>query len=420
MNSRLKRNVTNNEFFRLPQMNQEKSFVEMQLSVSESYAQYMLGPFPESEHQKPYDNDGDYQNVENDFAPWGYPSYIPYDYPGMDWPGFELPEMSPNCVGMWERYFGNWKGGVPRDWMYAGIGAMLDAGCMKYIPRYCCPNVWEVKAGDIPNKNKRAAGSASIIGPAEVKSGETVEYKYIHATKGCTYNWDAKQGWIVSGTYTAPTVTEETTDTISVHPFMGDDASATCAERKIKITPGCPGIIGYTTQQMSVNGTQELTVTDGSESDTYTWSVAGGGSIAPETGLTVTYTAPSTNAECASNPTISLSCGGNVLDTLKIAVNALSSSANAVTLCENRVCPPCGTYFGYCGSCLKAYYCSGEARYAGNDINCQCIGWGPDPPNDANGNSGQCAERVPPYAVGWADVRTTEMKTAGCCPAQLL
>ena len=75
---------------------------------------------------------------------------------------------------------------------------------------------------------------------------------------------------------------------------------------------------------MSVGGSQTLTVT-GSSGGTYTWATTSG-SIVPTEGTSVTYTAPASNANCSNNPTITLTCGGNVVDTITIAVNQVTSS----------------------------------------------------------------------------------------------
>lgn len=101
-----------------------------------------------------------------------------------------------------------------------------------------------------------------------------------------------------------------------------------CSQAVMFCQCDCDGIsIGYTTQGMSVDEEQVLTAEGAVEGCTYTWAISsGGGELSAETGTSVTYTAPSTNANCASNPTITLSCGGEVCDTLEIAINAVSSN----------------------------------------------------------------------------------------------
>jgi hypothetical protein len=81
-----------------------------------------------------------------------------------------------------------------------------------------------------------------------------------------------------------------------------------------------PVEIGYTTLSMQCDGAQALTA--GGGIPPYIWSLVGGGSlVVSEDTLSATYTAPSSNAECASNPSILLSdcCGG--VASISMAVN---------------------------------------------------------------------------------------------------
>ena len=103
----------------------------------------------------------------------------------------------------------------------------------------------------------------------------------------------------------------------------------------------------YTTQQMAVGETQNLAVTGMHPRwsyENYTWKVTGGGGTLDVTdsdplrriygpeeseydedatiaGFTVQYTAPDVNPYCDLNPTIELWCGGNLMASLKIAIN---------------------------------------------------------------------------------------------------
>ena len=208
--------------------------------------------------------------------------------------------------------------------------------------------------------------------------------------------------------------------------------------------------IGYTSQQMACDGTQALTASPGAdEADCYTWSLSGGGSLSATTGKSVVYTAPSSNANCANNPTITLTNKSGATATLKIAVNCYTGSETAY---KNNFCslivdwtctpPPCG-----CPANLTCenvhmlmyehpYSCSGSS--AGGDdfaVNCetfcnyqnQCI----FPPctraacEGASGTNAACdgifhSKCDPARPAGPWDQRTTAMKTAGCCPAALL
>ncbi len=72
MNKDMRNKIHSYEYSRLPQMS--KSYQEMQERVSEKFAQDNLGPFAESEHQKPYERpEDDYQSLESTYIPFGYP-----------------------------------------------------------------------------------------------------------------------------------------------------------------------------------------------------------------------------------------------------------------------------------------------------------------------------------------------------------
>lgn len=97
--------------------------------------------------------------------------------------------------------------------------------------------------------------------------------------------------------------------------------------------PVCAGHINYTSQQMNINQTQNLSWTDDTvypaapvcedpmPAFTFSWSLSGGGSLNSTTEQNIVYTAPASNANCANNSTISLLCNGVVVDTLDIAIN---------------------------------------------------------------------------------------------------
>jgi hypothetical protein len=187
----------------------------------------------------------------------------------------------------------------------------------------------------------------------------------------------------------------------------------------------CPATatIGHTTHQMAVNTTQTLTAvpgTAGCGTPTYDWTVtANCGTLSSPTGNTVIYTAPANNANCLRNPTITLSCGGTVMDTLKISVNASASGDPAVrwcctcntTWCINNNIRQCTWYAkcnglpwgsGTCGSTCATMACCAQS----------------DPTGDTNNDWHTCAQSG--YVVGWNDFRDQTMKDAGCCPNQLL
>jgi hypothetical protein len=139
--------------------------------------------------------------------------------------------------------------------------------------------------------------------------------------------------------------------------------------------PACVGVscanctatpsIGYTTQQMSVNGTQNLNA-DGGGGGPYTWSIISGGGTLSKTvtannEMTV-YTAPSSNPGCAYNPTIQVKdyCGHT--KTLKLAVNAFSS------LTVNAYFTPVITADACAGRTIRSRYFNCEGGVLTTDI----------------------------------------------------
>lgn len=198
---------------------------------------------------------------------------------------------------------------------------------------------------------------------------------------------------------------------------------------------GCTGIsIGYTTQQMAVSTQQTLTAVGAVAGCTYNWAIAsGGGSLSSGTGTSVVYTAPATNAECANNPTITLSCGGAQCDSLQIAVNAYTGNfAFYVKRCyRNWSCIPdveeyCPIVRSYRGNCagVETYltvWCGGGYKST-PPVDCAfCAGLGRT--SCAVVAQLGCAYDVMPST--WPidspyDIRSAAYKTAGCCPAALL
>jgi hypothetical protein len=240
-------------------------------------------------------------------------------------------------------------------------------------------------------------------------------------------------GWQKNGEYVDVTSDKSLCITPGHNPECGN-----CDECMIK---GLKPVITHWTHQMSVNGTQALSVTGGG-GEPYRWYLTGGGSLSLSVttdGQSNTYTAPSTNANCVNNPVIYVTdnCGISS-DELKIAVNAYTDLVNAYGV---GVC-----YYPYGSRCFaeppnymscgigmgnQNYYCSGvasnflkcnESGYSTSGITCsQCCGF--TECDSCAGFGPPCTIQVLPTGSGYGvtvDVRTDEMKTAGCCPESLL
>ena len=188
---------------------------------------------------------------------------------------------------------------------------------------------------------------------------------------------------------------------------------------------GASPSINYTSQQMNVNGTQDLTVSGGCGGP-YTWSVVrGGGRLSGPYGTSGTYSAPGANSGCKSNPIVRVmadSC--NEYADLSIAVNGSTSPLAAYYVSVPPFCiQPVG---GYCYLQTSSYRCDGSFNSGPrNCVECAqgfypCMGadmliWMCDSSSTRCGNHGgiriQCS--------GVTDLRSQTMKDEGCCPADL-
>ena len=182
--------------------------------------------------------------------------------------------------------------------------------------------------------------------------------------------------------------------------------------------PDCSGIsIGYTTTGMHINDTQQLSVVGGKTGCNCTWSVLSGGGSITSLGL---YTAPASNANCANNPIIALTCNGVVVATLAIAVNGYASGTPAMqqrllcTLSTPNCCTN-GSDLGYVYlSRLVKYNCDGSVLSDTGCVSFTLTGsctYDPGHP---------CTTGAVRDDLSLVDTRTSGMKAGGCCPAALL
>lgn len=172
--------------------------------------------------------------------------------------------------------------------------------------------------------------------------------------------------------------------------------------------------IAYTSLQMQTDEVQTLEAYVGgslAENEAYTWAISSGeGSLSGGgEGNSVNYTAPSTNAECDGNATITLSCGGDVIDTITLSINLdgynpAGVEVGVVNCYEDGATWRCQIYY---------YNCDGTAGSPPIVTLSQCTG---SPPGCTCAIA--CSGYSPPNHI--VDLRTSQEKTDGCCPEQLL
>jgi hypothetical protein len=198
----------------------------------------------------------------------------------------------------------------------------------------------------------------------------------------------------------------------------------------------CLDTIEYTSLQMSTGQQQTLTASGGQSDECYSWKItSGGGSLSAATGKSVVYTAPTTNPNCTNNPTISLTCGRAVVDTLQIAVNQVTGSYAAYQIngeceqgCRQLWSGMCEYYYQYAQT---KYTCSGNVYSGPSVVGIKAFSTGCNDTNypkctnlkvacDKSGTCVQAGGCCNTFTVGTTDLRTAAQKTAGCCPAQLL
>jgi len=246
----------------------------------------------------------------------------------------------------------------------------------------------------------------------------------------CVYDWSVTSGRIPGGTFYAPA--SPTTVIISIAPFMGDDASKKCDQIQVRVNDagGCgAAIIGFTTQQMSVSESQTLTVNNPESGVTYRWKItAGAGSLSATTGLSTVYTAPSSNANCTNNPTISLYANGcELCNSLTIAVNNPAVAGAAYVSYRIYHYPEASTENVCAKNMIKRLYtCANIATGLPMTIEACCLyswtcDWGTNCSSCTDALLlSQCAAIEGYSCAANKDARTAEMKEQGCCPAGLL
>lgn len=270
-----------------------------------------------------------------------------------------------------------------------------------------CPG--QEKCGTL-NCSQDITGAKSDSGTIKLTGGKTTKQMCITASASAKSTIRVKVS-MVHFEYKGTRITLRKTGS---HEFVVDE----CPEKDCCTCGG--ESIGYTSQQMTISTTQNLSVVGAKAGCSYTWE-ATNGTLSTSSGTATVFTAPSSNPDCASNAVITLKCEGTTVTTLSIAINSSSTADQmALSFCENRICPPCGSFSGYCGHCSKWMACDGRNwirwKIGSNDSSCDCMGYAF--PNEMYSDWQTCA--AVGMAEGWADVRTPTQISQGCCPYQLL
>lgn len=221
---------------------------------------------------------------------------------------------------------------------------------------------------------------------------------------------------------------DESSAMITARTASGSWCKAWVKAKPASECPNCDGAaIGYTTLQMSVGQSQNLTITAPPGCNCY-WLLSGGGSISAGSGPAITYTAPETNENCSENPTLTAVCNGAVLGSLSIAVNAWTAGDAAIRdvyCAEQRVLGVCGAQivsqgincsgveFGGIAGCSTGQSQACEVDEADAILAALCAAtWG------SYASSTYCPGGVTEESE--VDVRTAAMIEGGCCPYQLV
>lgn len=411
------------EFFRKPYLS--KNYDEMMTRRTNSEA-WQNTVEQHSEFEKPY-QEPNYSKMQH-YRSTG-PGY------GPDLLKFDMPEDP----------YGPVEGG--HYVFFCGIQPCWCAGQTLTFPTKCTYEIIRVVARDRPGSLGYAATSQSISITANPGTTSGKFYLDIEMKTPSLLHPDKfVYGWHMN---------------IEVARCLSDSKCNECSACETE-SP----VISPTTQSLSVNEELDLSVADyGSiPSGCFSWAISDPdhGTLTDIVAYGVTYTAPATNAECANNPTITLLCDEVVVDTLTIAVNAVSGGTSAYGLlgsCTGKglrgdcLCtgPPGPDVFGRTFNCSTwdNMKCDGTYYNQGKSISHLC---GPDPPLDPWGPESYiahcsgvginncttttstctvgvsgCACMLTYWATvgfsGWGDSidnRTEAQITAGCCPGDLL
>jgi len=364
----------------------------------------------ESEFVKPYLNDS-YEEMEYGFIPPpDFTQFNPLTFPDFPWATPQLPDGYYTVdSGGYYKFF------CPCDPCWCpGQTLYFDSKCTYRVVGVSYPHPrWIPDGFSVGIKGQTLV----VVAPSDAKDSDHVTIDINMRTPSVT-----RENEFVYGSH------------YDIEVYKCSPSSRCC---------DCGVTIGYTTQTMQVDEAQDLIITGGGSVSCYSWEVTSGvGELSDAIGLTTTYTAPSTNAEC-DNPTISLSCNGEVIDTLKIAVNANTSTTTAYKTIGSCI----SDKEGCLGGCSKDKYpshtdarcvvqnwyrCDGVLKTSvevyGYRAGTQTY-WNFCTPVSAAGFTNTIPTCDGLLAVPLSghsgynsidDVRTAAMITAGCCPGDLL
>jgi len=163
--------------------------------------------------------------------------------------------------------------------------------------------------------------------------------------------------------------------------------------------------------QMTAGSSQTLTASGG-DGGPYTWIItSGGGTISGTSGSSVGYTAFSTNYNCYNNSVIGVIDSSGQKAYIQIAVNAYNENSVAYRemICITGGSCGWGEYYVEYNCAHQMYPIAGTCPAEDGNIYCSHTG------------IGQYTNYWPGYVYGYGltygDVRTPEMKAAGCCPS---
>lgn len=359
----IRNRIVRNEYSRLPQMNSDRTYQEMQATTSEKYAQDHIGPFPESEHQKPYENpEEDYQELEALYTPFGIPPFVgPWD--------LELPTTWKVCKAL------------PSGCYCPGKTTTIK---VSYSEEDCCNYVsYDLIHTSGTFTIKASCFSVTITASADA-SGPIIFTAHRSAD-------DLGTDFIVE----ACTVNEQN--------CVGDDAEATTIDYSL---------------QMSAGTSQTLTAMHTRAGASYHWEIsAGGGTLDKNVGASVVYTAPATNPNCANNPTIKLTTGskGCVANPLcATAQITISNNTGTAAWMHVQDAAPFDCYF------LGGW----RVGWQHHGLRCDDTTWIDSSTSIPGASCDEIKlyieETYPGYWDAWEDTRTAEQLAAGCCPYKLM